>query len=918
MNYKPFIIVLILLFSSLIVYAEDFDVNRAYTALNGMSTSSIADLAYKIIALNSGYGKNIYGRTNVIGYNTTLAGLVFNNYGDLDRISVKEITVEEAYLSALAFNSIGEGDKTRNLTKWINDKTANYGSNFFGVNSNGIYRLYISSSNTNAASCRFYCDGEVNPKYYSIKNSKVSGVGTTPQTFVDTTAASSLTTGCNDKIYLASCSDASINSFSLVYEKGTNFYFLDILDSGGGNLYIKPPYVNSYEDTLYSAIELKNVKLSDPIRANLKYYLSFNRELLSLPSNFEFEVINSLLSLGIRDITNKNYLSIIDQAPSNEPSIGGSFTGVGTSVYKNSLITYALKDAGDSRYNDAVIWIKNKLVENQYNLQTKELAMALIAINGIPQKSYIVPSCTSPSQCRPKTCVDEICVNPCSSDTNDIVSSCQNLNATEKYCLNNRCSECRVNSTASKIKDIGCIDNNPFCLSYNCVQCSVDSDCKTTGKNKCSESKNCVAECTVDLECASGKICKSVNQVNGGAICTTGCREDKECSPGEICGLGNSCVRGCRTDSSCSLGEICINKICTPGCRSAANCGNNMACKNRMCYFSCAKDDDCLTTEKCSSGVCILAEQTLPAETGMPIENQIIETFKIVGKVTSEVDDSIVAGAEVSLEENSSISTTTNSTGGFILDVNPGEYTVNVYKEGFSNLTRYVSILTEDVALDVKIQPGTPSETIVSCVTNLECTPGQTCVSGSCVNKPGCNSDTDCASGEECKAGVCETIVTPITEECTSDIDCPSGDICDGGKCTTPEIGGDVITPPGEETTQPGGGSPLGIIIGIVIILLIGTGGFAFYMFKTKKNFKEAANSLLDMVKGLFKKKSKQQSFNDYLQSRESSFKMETKRIEKPLEMPKLETPKKEKPKKEEEDELEKSLREAEKLLHGE
>jgi len=151
----------------------------------------------------------------------------------------------------------------------------------------------------------------------------------------------------------------------------------------------------------------------------------------------------------------------------------------------------------------------------------------------------------------------------------------------------------------------------------------------------------------------------------------------------------------------------------------------------------------------------------------------------------------------------------------------------------------------------------------------------------------------DCADIDCYLESVCDTAIP----ECTTDVDCATGKICVAGSCTPDD--------------DDEGGSSVGIIILIiVIILIIGGGIFAFIKFRKKGSGGFS----------LFKKKPKGPTFEQFKQTRAMPSKPVARpgqatimQPDRPVQQPKTYYS----PKKNEEDELEASLRKAQKILHG-
>ncbi len=156
-----------------------------------------------------------------------------------------------------------------------------------------------------------------------------------------------------------------------------------------------------------------------------------------------------------------------------------------------------------------------------------------------------------------------------------------------------------------------------------------------------------------------------------------------------------------------------------------------------------------------------------------------------------------------------------------------------------------------------------------------------------CTGEVGCSSDTDCSFGEECVLGECvQKAETPVSE-CETDNDCDEGEKCDSGNCVAEEE-----APPADKE------SSLWWLWLIILLVVLG-GGFLFY------------TKFIKTGKITFKKKPKGPTFDQYRRQ------VETRPPQRPITRPAV--PIKQGPgiKSKEEDELERSLKEAQKLLKG-
>ncbi|MEW6063166.1 MAG: Dickkopf N-terminal cysteine-rich domain-containing protein [Nanoarchaeota archaeon] len=180
----------------------------------------------------------------------------------------------------------------------------------------------------------------------------------------------------------------------------------------------------------------------------------------------------------------------------------------------------------------------------------------------------------------------------------------------------------------------------------------------------------------------------------------------------------------------------------------------------------------------------------------------------------------------------------------------------------------------------------------VSCTVNADCAFGQICSNGACVQEElGCTSDIDCAEGETCDLSTGQCISAGIKEECTVDSDCLSNEQCINNTCVVKEKK-----------------AILGVVITVIIILAVLALIFLLYYtkyIKKGRGFKDFAND----IKNLFKKKPKKPTFEEFLKAQPRQ------EVKQPL-LPER-PPRRTKYEGKIEDELEKSIREAERILHG-
>ena len=153
------------------------------------------------------------------------------------------------------------------------------------------------------------------------------------------------------------------------------------------------------------------------------------------------------------------------------------------------------------------------------------------------------------------------------------------------------------------------------------------------------------------------------------------------------------------------------------------------------------------------------------------------------------------------------------------------------------------------------VAPGEPREctckvigTTSECSSTNPCSTGYRCVSGTCEREATaeCVRDSDCNSDETCNGGVCEIEQTSV---CNTDADCDLGKECQEQVCI--DIPGycfsDTDCGDGEQCVddicEVKKGFPMGVIIIVFVILLLGVGGFFAYQKFMKKPKKESTES---------------------------------------------------------------------------
>jgi len=248
--------------------------------------------------------------------------------------------------------------------------------------------------------------------------------------------------------------------------------------------------------------------------------------------------------------------------------------------------------------------------------------------------SKICVACLSDSQCAIGTiCMSGACVTGCRTDRDCAQGSYCDASSgpfgTCYACVQDRhCSNDKVCVDHACVVDcskVQCSSPTPYCLESTggCVQCLLTDHCQ---RGKICKSNACVEGCTQDLDCLSGKHCKT----SGNGQCVE-CLTNEHCSSGKVCSGDNTCVTGeCATDANCGTGKYChpvlhqcytlpadscssdneclpiplyttlcdpLTRTCIDGCILGIFCLQNssLMCVGDYCY-ECATDANCQGT----------------------------------------------------------------------------------------------------------------------------------------------------------------------------------------------------------------------------------------------------------------------------------------------------------------------------------
>ena len=156
---------------------------------------------------------------------------------------------------------------------------------------------------------------------------------------------------------------------------------------------------------------------------------------------------------------------------------------------------------------------------------------------------------------------------------------------------------------------------------------------------------------------------------------------------------------------------------------------------------------------------------------------------------------------------------------------------------------------TDDCLISERcVEPGRSNECTCQtisepeCSLDIPCDSGYECIRGECQLLAECERDSDCDSGEICSGGVCGE-----RKECTSDRDCDLGKECVQNSCE--DIPGYCFDDSDcleeeeciDNLCSEKGGFPIGIIIGILVVFVIGVAGYFAYQRFAKKPKKSSS-----------------------------------------------------------------------------
>ena len=368
--------------------------------------------------------------------------------------------------------------------------------------------------------------------------------------------------------------------------------------------------------------------------------------------------------------------------------------------------------------------------------------------------------CTSADACKDGTCAGTVVVcddkNPCTLDTCDTVTGCQNATTGGPCDDGNACTDSdackdKVCAGLAKPKD-GCNDNSV------CTDDSCDSKigCVYTNTTISCDDNNA---CTVKDGCAGGKC------VSGSDICK--CATDADCAPGNT---GNPCngtlfcdkaaaPYSCKTKPgsivTCTGSTPCIQVACDPG---VAKCAPSNINEGGACNADGSK---CTPDDKCVAGAC-KAQGTLNCDDKNPCTT-----------------DSCSATAGCVYTNN------TNACDADGDACSAGDKCVNgACVPGTKKVCNDNNICTLD-----SCDPKTAACGVVAladgatCSDNSACTEADGCAKGVCTGKAKNCDDGNVCTDDKCSNGVCQPLPAVGLPPCDDGDVCSKADACTNGTC---------------------------------------------------------------------------------------------------------------------------------------
>ena len=140
---------------------------------------------------------------------------------------------------------------------------------------------------------------------------------------------------------------------------------------------------------------------------------------------------------------------------------------------------------------------------------------------------------------------------------------------TPTKCPNSESNGLDLNGSISNSANSTACPNDQSCVRELCLPvCSTDSQCALG--ERCVNS-TCTKICFYDAHCLAGEFCEKENEIeSSNGVCLAGCRRDTNCPFGQVCMLDQEskgrCENGCHFNNDCTTGTACINGNCKDPC----------------------------------------------------------------------------------------------------------------------------------------------------------------------------------------------------------------------------------------------------------------------------------------------------------------------------------------------------------------
>ena len=110
------------------------------------------------------------------------------------------------------------------------------------------------------------------------------------------------------------------------------------------------------------------------------------------------------------------------------------------------------------------------------------------------------------------------------------------------------------------------------------------------------------AGCTADVECPSGRNCRS-----GACVQPKACNDSLDCGSTDlVCDLNRGFCVQCTRAADCPTGQSCLSNRCVNAvkCQNSIDCGQGKVCDPSGTCAECTKNADCSPTQRCAQNAC--------------------------------------------------------------------------------------------------------------------------------------------------------------------------------------------------------------------------------------------------------------------------------------------------------------------------